>query len=161
MQESEVKMMDFNVPELTQEQKVQKILKCQCINCGGHLEKVDNETYVCKYCSTQYTVKKDYSLPTQPYVINVMRLGTRVLGARFFLSNEHKKLMGEEDSIRYIRRHIIDSICDYLNEHFDEFIELEEDRAVDDCYMRMGTEYRASMRMLEKPSITGESYGYY
>lgn len=146
----------LHIPELTQEQKVQKILKCQCINCGGHLEKVDSDSYVCKYCSTKYTIKKDYSLPTQPYVIQVMQLGTRVLGARFFLANEHKELMGEEDSMRYIKRHIIGSICDYLNEHFDELIELEEDRAYDDCFMHMGTEYRASMRMLEKPSVTGD-----
>ena len=115
---------------------------------GGH--------YICKYCSSEYSVKRDYSLPDHQYVINIIKPGVQVLGARFFLSEEHKKIMGEEDSKKYMKRHIVDSIAEYIYENFDNLVDLREDFGCDEW--RQGTMFDARLRMLNKFEDNYENY---
>lgn len=144
----------MNVPELVKKQEINKILKCQCINCGGHLEKKEGfaeSTYTCKYCGTKYTAKQDFSVP-EMYTIKILRPEIKTLGGRFFLAKEHEIYLGAEEAKKIAQSQIVRSISEYIHEHFDEFIELEEDKHAfgEKEYGLFGTEYRATMRVVSK-----------
>lgn len=133
------------IPELTQEEKIDKILKCQCINCGGHLETKDKIRYVCQYCGTQYSVKRDETQP-QHFVLKVVDPRIITLGVELSRDKDIEERYGKELSAQFLKDDIVKSFSKYMKEHFDELVDIEEDKTL----WRKGTTYRATMRMLEK-----------
>ena len=135
------------IPEITDKAKIDKILKHQCVNCGGELAQ-DGEHYRCRYCNTEYSVKPDYSMPGQ-YIIKIVRPGVRVCAGRFFIPDEHKKYMGDHFD-DFIKHQVIKSMSEYIYEHFDELVEMESEQDFGEFGWQHGTVYMAKMRMLDK-----------
>ena len=86
----------MNVPELWNKTQVEKILKCQCINCGGHLETHDNIHYKCLYCETKYTVKQD-AYRHRDYIVEVVHPNMITLGTRIPVSPERVAMYSIDD----------------------------------------------------------------
>jgi len=133
------------IPELTQKEKIARVLKCQCLNCGGHLETRDKIRYICQYCGTQYSVKQDEIQP-QHFILKVAEPHIITLGGVFFRGRHMEKAYGKELSTKLLKDDIVQTFSDYIREHFDELIDIEED----EMPWQDGTTYRAAMRVAEK-----------
>lgn len=135
--------MANNVPEILSKSQIDKILRCQCINCGGHLETADGITYKCLYCDTKYTVKEDAHLHTH-YIVEVVHPNMITLGARLCVPRERLYGYNEDTKKIFIKREISRQLTDYFVEHFEELVDIEKYPD----FERDGELYEARLRML-------------
>lgn len=133
--------MANNVPEILSKSQIDKILRCQCINCGGHLETADGITYKCLYCDTKYTVKEDAHLHT---IVEVVHPNMITLGARLCVPRERLYGYNEDTKKIFIKREISRQLTDYFVEHFEELVDIEKYPD----FERDGELYEARLRML-------------
>ena len=133
----------MNVPELWNKTEVEKILKCQCINCGGHLETHDNIHYNCLYCETKYTVKQD-KYRHRDYIIEVVHPNMITLGTRIPVPPERVTMYNLDDKETFVKREASRQLAKYIEEHFDELADVE----VEYDYQYGGELYDIRMRML-------------
>ena len=140
----------MDIPVIRSKEQIDKILRCQCVNCGGHLETPDRINYKCRYCDTKYTVKQTCNIYEPPqYIIEVVHPDMIVCGVWEFISDEHKQIYGDHTDLM-IKKRIMSHLAEYIEEHFDELVDIEEEKDYDKDYGKWlsGTTYRATMRML-------------
>lgn len=149
----------IDIPEITDQQKIDKVRKHQCLNCGGQLRKIKDSLheniYECNYCSTQYSIKHnnneyaDYSFHPQ-YTLTVIRPGCRICAAHYSIPYEAITLYGQDEATKAAKHHIVQQIASYIQDNFDDLVELEIDPFGSVSHYGGGTEFRARIKLLER-----------
>lgn len=116
--------------------------KLQCKNCEGNLEKI-NGKYVCRYCGTEY--KMEHTVEN-PFKLEIIKPGCRVIKSGMMMTNEFFKHIGEEESIEIAKRDCARKLAEFIYNNFDELVDFK----MDEHYENMTKVFLARMRVYEK-----------
>lgn len=116
--------------------------KLQCTNCEGTLE-IINGKYVCRYCGTEYKIEHTVE---NPFKLEIIKPGCRVIKSGIMMTNEVFKRVGEEESIEIAKRDCARKLAEFIYNHFDELVDFK----MDEHYENMTKVFLARMRVYEK-----------
>lgn len=107
-----------------------------CPQCGAA---INRKTYVCEYCGTKF--KKDEEM-INPFAIEILQPGTRVIQSQCVMTEEVVRMMGSKEASEFVIKQMAKEMANQIAPFMDVEISRSDRNPFD-------TKVRARLRVLE------------